>query len=55
MANMLIRPTEEELANYGKPDFTILNAGQFPAVYFSLWGLVYDLVLKKRHFLCRTG
>ncbi|KAJ1954889.1 Protein kinase C-like 1, partial [Dispira parvispora] len=31
MRNMLIRPTEEELANYGEPDFTILNAGQFPA------------------------
>ncbi len=31
MNNMLIRPTEEELENYGKPDFTILNAGEFPA------------------------
>lgn len=31
MRNMLIRPTEEELANFGKPDFTIWNAGQFPA------------------------
>ncbi|KAJ1652400.1 Protein kinase C-like 1 [Dispira simplex] len=31
MRNMLIRPTDEELANYGEPDFTILNAGQFPA------------------------
>jgi phosphoenolpyruvate carboxykinase (ATP) len=31
MRNMLIRPTEEELQNYGTPDFTILNAGQFPA------------------------
>ncbi|KAG7191671.1 Protein kinase C-like 1 [Scheffersomyces spartinae] len=31
MTNMLIRPTEEELANYGEPDFTIYNAGQFPA------------------------
>jgi phosphoenolpyruvate carboxykinase (ATP) len=28
---MLIRPTEKELANFGKPDFTILNAGAFPA------------------------
>lgn len=31
MHNMLIRPTEEELDNFGKPDFTILNAGEFPA------------------------
>lgn len=31
MHNMLIRPTEAELENYGKPDFTILNAGEFPA------------------------
>ncbi|KAI8359258.1 phosphoenolpyruvate carboxykinase [ATP] [Mortierella sp. GBAus27b] len=31
MRNMLIRPTEEELENYGEPDFTILNAGAFPA------------------------
>lgn len=31
MNNMLIRPTEEELENFGQPDFTILNAGEFPA------------------------
>lgn len=31
MRNMLIRPTPEELENFGHPDFTILNAGQFPA------------------------
>ncbi|KAI0244875.1 Protein kinase C-like 1 [Massospora cicadina] len=31
MRNMLIRPSEEELENYGHPDFTIFNAGQFPA------------------------
>ncbi len=29
--NMLIRPTEEELASFGKPDFVIYNAGAFPA------------------------
>jgi phosphoenolpyruvate carboxykinase (ATP) len=28
----MCRPTEEELANqFGRPDFTILNAGAFPA------------------------
>jgi len=31
MRNMLIRPTEEELETFGKPDFVILNAGRFPA------------------------
>lgn len=30
MHNMLIRPTEEQLANFGDPDFTILNGGAFP-------------------------
>ena len=27
---MLIRPTEEELENFGEPDYTIYNAGKFP-------------------------
>ncbi|AJS48267.1 AKH_1a_G0033630.mRNA.1.CDS.1 [Saccharomyces cerevisiae] len=31
MTNMLIRPTKEELAHFGEPDFTVWNAGQFPA------------------------
>lgn len=31
MHNMLIRPTDQELAEFGEPDFTILNAGKFPA------------------------
>ncbi len=31
MHNMLIRPSAEELANFGEPDFTIYNAGAFPA------------------------
>ena len=30
MHNMLIRPTEAELASFGAPDFTIFNAGAFP-------------------------
>ena len=30
MHNMLIRPSEEELANFGEPDYTIYNAGKFP-------------------------
>jgi len=35
MHNMLIRPTEEELLNFGEPDFIIYNAGQFPANRFT--------------------
>lgn len=31
MHNMLIRPTQEELANFGEPDFVIYNSGEFPA------------------------
>ena len=31
MHTMLIRPTHEELAAFGRPDFTIYNAGAFPA------------------------
>jgi len=31
MHTMLIRPSHEELENFGEPDFTIFNAGQFPA------------------------
>ena len=35
MNNMLIRPTEEELYNYGEPDYTIYNAGCFPCNRFT--------------------
>jgi phosphoenolpyruvate carboxykinase (ATP) len=31
MHNMLIRPTNQELGNYGEPDYVIYNAGAFPA------------------------
>lgn len=31
MYTMLIRPTPEELADFGEPDVVIFNAGQFPA------------------------
>lgn len=30
MGGRCIRPTPEELENFGTPDFTIYNAGQFP-------------------------
>ena len=35
MHNMLIRPTKKELQEFGKPDFIIYNAGQFPANRFT--------------------
>ena len=31
MHNMLIRPTEEELQDFGDPDYVIYNSGEFPA------------------------
>lgn len=31
MYNMLIRPSDAELDQFGEPDFTIYNAGRFPA------------------------
>jgi phosphoenolpyruvate carboxykinase (ATP) len=31
MHTMLIRPTKEELENFGRPEFVIYNAGAFPA------------------------
>ena len=31
MQNMLIMPTEEELAAFGEPDYVIFNGGSFPA------------------------
>ena len=31
MRNMLIRPTAEQLADFGTPDYVIYNAGRFPA------------------------
>jgi phosphoenolpyruvate carboxykinase (ATP) len=31
MHNMLLRPTADELEDFGEPDYVIFNAGQFPA------------------------
>ncbi len=31
MHNMLIRPTREELKDFGEPDYVVFNAGKFPA------------------------
>jgi phosphoenolpyruvate carboxykinase (ATP) len=36
MHNMLIRPTPEQLAEFGKPDFVIYNAGMFAANRYTM-------------------
>jgi phosphoenolpyruvate carboxykinase (ATP) len=35
MHTMLIRPTKQELESFGKPDFVICNAGEFPSNRFT--------------------
>lgn len=35
MQNMLIRPSKEELKDFGDPDFVVYNAGKFPANTFT--------------------
>ena len=35
MRNMLIRPSPEELSNFGDADYTVYNAGEFPANKFT--------------------
>ena len=35
MHNMLIRPTDAELEDFGEPDYVIYNAGRFPANRYS--------------------
>ncbi|MGF1671768.1 MAG: phosphoenolpyruvate carboxykinase (ATP), partial [Balneolaceae bacterium] len=35
MHNMLIRPSSEDLKNFGEPDFVVFNAGKFPANTFT--------------------
>ncbi len=54
MNNMLIRPTTEELANFGEPDYVIYNAGQFPAnphTHQMTSRTSIDLSLERREFV----
>jgi phosphoenolpyruvate carboxykinase (ATP) len=54
MHNMCIRPTPEELQTFGKPDFTIYNAGQFPCNRFTHYmtsSTSVDLNLKRREMV----
>ncbi|KAJ4780214.1 Phosphoenolpyruvate carboxykinase (ATP) [Rhynchospora pubera] len=54
MHNMCIRPTPEELANFGEPDFTIYNAGQFPCnryTHYMTSSTSIDLNLARREMV----
>jgi phosphoenolpyruvate carboxykinase (ATP) len=54
MHNMCIRPTCEELGNFGKPDFTIYNAGQFPCnryTHYMTSSTSIDLNLKRKELV----
>eukprot|EP01025_Chloroclados_australasicus_P069164 TRINITY_DN970_c0_g1_i1.p1 TRINITY_DN970_c0_g1~~TRINITY_DN970_c0_g1_i1.p1 ORF type:complete len:537 (-),score=43.15 TRINITY_DN970_c0_g1_i1:385-1863(-) len=54
MQNMLIRPTWEELHEFGEPDFTIYNAGLFPANRYSNYmtsSTTVDVNLKTREMV----
>ncbi|KAL8487784.1 hypothetical protein ACS0TY_024199 [Phlomoides rotata] len=54
MHNMCIRPTPEELENFGTPDFTIYNAGQFPCnryTHYMTSSTSIDLNLARREMI----
>ncbi|KAK8653614.1 hypothetical protein V6N13_127607 [Hibiscus sabdariffa] len=54
MHNMCIRPTIEELENFGTPDFTIYNAGQFPCnryTHYMTSSTSIDLNLARREMV----
>ncbi|MCL9808322.1 phosphoenolpyruvate carboxykinase (ATP) [Flavobacterium luminosum] len=43
--NMFIRPTEEELANYGEPDFVVMNASKTSFKDYAAHGLNSDVYI----------
>ena len=54
MHNMLIRPTPEELADFGSPDYVIYNAGRFPANQYAPYmtsKTSVSLSLERREFV----
>lgn len=54
MHNMCIRPTEEELENFGTPDFTIYNAGMFPCNRYTTYmtsSTSVDINLERREMV----
>ncbi|MDX1741741.1 MAG: phosphoenolpyruvate carboxykinase (ATP), partial [Rhodothermales bacterium] len=54
MHNMLIRPTTEELEDFGDPDYVVFNAGKFPANRYTFHmtsDTSVDLSLSKGEFV----
>ena len=54
MTNMLIRPTEKELKNFGEPDYVIYNGGGFPANKYTRdmsSSTSVDLCFEKKEFV----
>lgn len=54
MGDRCIRPTPEELENFGTPDFTIYNAGQFPCnryTHYMTSSTSIDLNLARREMV----
>ncbi|CAM6022679.1 unnamed protein product [Sphagnum balticum] len=54
MHNMCIRPTPEELEDFGTPDFTIYNAGQFPCnryTHYMTSSTSIDVNLKRKEMV----
>jgi phosphoenolpyruvate carboxykinase (ATP) len=54
MGDRCIRPTAEELENFGTPDFTIYNAGQFPCnryTHYMTSSTSIDLNLARREMV----
>lgn len=48
------RPTPEELANFGEPDFVIYNAGMFPANKYTQVRVLSAHHVPHRHLLPAT-
>jgi phosphoenolpyruvate carboxykinase (ATP) len=54
MGGRCIRPTPEELEDFGNPDFTIYNAGQFPCnryTHYMTSSTSVDINLKRREMV----
>ncbi|KAI5068586.1 hypothetical protein GOP47_0016931 [Adiantum capillus-veneris] len=54
MYNMCIRPTAEELLDFGNPDFTIYNAGSFPCnryTHYMTSSTSIDINLQRREMI----
>lgn len=55
MRNMLIRPSREQLAEFGQPDLHVINAGEFPANRLVVSALCVHDGCSKRHLSHTEG